>query len=170
MKNDYFLKQSNAGLPMCAKAWYIIFSLLLLVIDPPLEKYTFIAVFALHTAFTGTLYFITSKWGLYIWRGQVYYKTLREHRINLQEIAGIKIAQEYIPIVTKTPTALTDSHGKPLYSIAVLRSLREEMRAFNGSELAFHNQFRHDIICYAVYDKDAVEYLLHLNPNIEIIM
>lgn len=31
-------------------------------------------------------------------------------------------------------------------------------------------EFREDVICHAIYDKEAVEYLLYLNPKIEIIL
>lgn len=169
MKTNFFLKQSYSGYSVKVLYLYIVFALIPLFANPPLKAYKLIALFILNTAFAGMLHFITKQWGLYICRGDVYYKTLRERRIDVQEIAGVKIMPTYY-YSKFSHGVLKDSQGSPCYSVTLLRSLQEEMYTYEGSDADFQHDLHRNVICSAVYGKEAVEYLLHLNPNIEIIM
>lgn len=113
--------------------------------------------------------FIPRHWGLYIQQGRVYYKDWRERSIDVQEIVGIKIMQAYRH-AHLCCGPLTDRQGDPLFMIILLRSLDDEMYTHRVDDVYFREEFRQHVICYAVYDKEAVEYLLYLNPNIEIIL
>lgn len=99
----------------------------------------------------------------------MYYKDWRERSIDVQEIVGIKIMQAYRHAhLCRIP--LTDRQGNPLFTIILLRSLDKNMYTHRVDDVYFREEFRRHVICYAVYDKEAVEYLLYLNPNIEIIL
>lgn len=168
MKTEFFLKQDHYRVSSLVYS-YALIAAIFAYGEYCMRDYFFAALLIFHTVFSGVLLFFMCKWGLYIQQGQVYYKAWRECSIDVQEIVGIKIMQEYVKAAYGY-SPVTDLRGNPLFSITLLRSLDGEMYTFDENDVYFRQKFRRDVICYAVYDKEAVEYLLYLNPNIEIIL
>lgn len=163
MKNIFFLKQAYFGLPEVIASLYALFVMALLLGKD-------ISPLPIPTVVAGILFLLAKKRGLYIQQEQISYRTLRHRSIAAHDIIAIKLMPAYFCVHDMGNYLLTDSNRNPLYSIMLLRSLREEMRTFQGDDIEFRQKFWRDIICFSVYDKEAVEYLLYLNPNIEIIL
>lgn len=168
MKNEYFLMRSYA-LPVLIAFLYAVLAAILILGISVLDASVFFFQFFILTAVLGTLFHISKKAGLYICKKDVCYKMLRKRSIDVQKIVGIKIIRSYA-YLRPIYCPLTDLRRNPLFTVILLCSVQEEMNSFNKSDMEFMQTFHRDVICYAVYDKEAVEYLLHLNPSIEIIM
>ncbi len=157
------------ALPFLVAFLYAVLAAILVLGTSVLDASAFIFQFFILTAVSGTLFQLSRKAGLYIYQNDVCYKTLRKRSIDVQKIAGIKIIPSYV-YLRPIYCPLTDLRGKPLFTIILLSSMQEGMHSFHESDTEFMQTFRRDIICFSVYDKAAVEYLLYLNPNIEIIL
>ena len=168
MKTEFFLKQTHYGddvILLLSAILAVVYAICVFVT----RDVVVLCMLLFHMVFSGVSFFLLRKFGLYIRQGEVYYKTLRERSIDVQEIAGIKIMQEYVHTETGFYPQ-TDRHGNPLFSITLLRSLDGEMYTHDRDDITFRHKFWRHVIGYAVYDKEAVEYLLYLNPKIEIIL
>ena len=114
--------------------------------------------------------------GLYFNGCAISYKVLRRKNIDVNDIAGIKVARavtrggKYFDDIN-----LTNANGEQLYTMLFVK---EYMPWLMGSEkfvdaageglsdLAFRSNFGEYVICSCVYNQIVVDHLLTLNPSI----
>ena len=107
--------------------------------------------------------------GLYIDGRKVYYKNGAVRTIDVNDIVGIKVIQAYgcggkyrgfYPLTSK---------GAPLYTAVILKEIVPTMYDYAKGDLWFNAEFKDQIICSVIYDKNAIDFLKGLNSTIEII-
>ena len=170
MKTNKFLPQSYTSIAPAAKIVTVIFCLAI-VISLYRKLYYFAALFAGLLILTIILYKRTIREGLYVFSGCLFYQSfIKKHQIQPSFISAIKI----------TPSLTIDAYPlriygllKPLkkggaiqYTMFLLQAKDERIRKYVGGDLVFLNSFRKEIICRCIYDKETIDYLLTLNPDI----
>ena len=106
--------------------------------------------------------------GLYIDGADVYYKGMRRKEINIYDIAGVKVLQAYGASRYKGIYPIKESNGDKRYSAIFIRGLQDGMQSYNRGDLWFNQEYREFVICSVLYDKNAVDYLKSINPDIEV--
>ena len=170
MKHLYFLKKSYLSIvPHCLIAYLLIFSYVVFEIATG----SFSAHIALLVICSTFLILLVMRYektaGLYIFETKVYYKSIRIHRIDFNEIKAIKIIPAYGFSKSIGFYRLYDKDKKPLYSIFLLNNITSEMYQLNRGDYWFKKKFREHILYSAIYDENAVGYLKKINPTIKTI-
>lgn len=129
---------------------------------------TFLLVVAIFTDFS---LFRISKSGLYI-DGKNFYKQgyFIRTEIDLEKVKIIKKIETAIP-PTKYQRAklLKDNHGNQLYSTVFLNGEIPHIDSY-PHDYALVGGWNNDRVMFkTIYDKDAIDYILTLNPNIKIL-
>ena len=99
----------------------------------------------------------------------MYYRNFKSTKINVEDIVGVKIIQAYSCSENKPFYPIKNAKGEMLYSAAFLRSVTEEMYHYKDGDLWFNREYRKHIICWTIYEQDAIDYLKDINPNIKVI-
>lgn len=63
---------------------------------------------------------------------------------------------------------IKESNGDKRYSAIFIRGLQDGMQSYNRGDLWFNQEYRDFVICFVLYDKNAVDYLKSVNPDIEV--
>ncbi len=61
---------------------------------------------------------------------------------------------------------LKDKQGNLMYNMFFVRKIDAGMPGHDGGDVRFLHDFRKWTICVCIYDQEAIDYLLTLNPNI----
>ncbi len=89
-------------------------------------------------------------------------------RVDVRIFAGIVIMPEYMYDETGH-LELVFKHDKPAYFMLWVDAIDDEMYTFDKHSHAFFRKYKKNIICQSVYNKEAVDLLLTLNPDIKLI-
>lgn len=120
--------------------------------------------------------YLTSKSGIYIQEGALYFRIFRVKNINPSEIAWIKKAPAFRrggKYLQDYP--IKDEQGNQLYSMLFLMDCTplqlhpECWNNFDGSprsDISLRGGYGEYVLAYAKYDQSVIDYLLTLNPNI----
>lgn len=171
MNNSYFLKKSHVSITPHVIIVYVLiiaFGIFKLVKDSQFSVVLFLVI-AFSTVIVSLIIKYEHSVGLYINGMNVYYKNLKTREIDINNICGVKIIQSYSVDKYKPFYPLKNHRGEFLYSAIILKSLTEEMVGYTKGDLWFVNDFKKHIICWVVYEKNAIDYLKDINPNIKII-
>lgn len=106
--------------------------------------------------------------GVYINCTNVYYKKMRYKKVKVQDIAGVKVLRAYGASGYKGIYPIKESNGDKRYSAVFIRELQDGMQSYNRGDLWFNQEYRDFVICSVLYDKNAVDYLKSVNPDIEV--
>ncbi len=174
MKKEFFLPFSNMlRFPLFLRL--LIIMLIILVIGDEKNNLTesvkMMAVFlCVYVSIAYPFVIFTDNLGIIINDNEVYEDAFfkKRRRINLNEIAGLVIIPEYEE--NRNIHYLIESKkGKTGYTMYWLDSVNDEMYNFKQYSFCFYNEFKKNIKYQCVYDKEAVDYLLTLNPDIKLI-
>ena len=171
MNNSYFLKKSHVGITSHTIIIYIIIIVFVIskfIKDSELSM-PLIFVVAFTTVITNVIVKYDNSIGLYINGMNIYYKNIKAREIDFNEIVGVKIIQAYSAGKYRGFYPLKNQKGELLYSAIMLKSLTDEMCTYKKGDLWFNKDFKNYIICSVIYDKNAINYLKNINPNIKII-
>ena len=116
------------------------------------------------------LYF--RKFGLYIFDERVFNKGFRTVEINPQHIAAIRVTKSVVRTwqLYFDDEKLKDKDGNQLYSMLLLNCYEPwRMHSEDFGEVTMLEINRGKVLCYAVYDRKAINYLCSLNPKIVVI-
>lgn len=171
MSNQYFLKKSHINISAYVILIYITMVIVLLMIGLRQAKVTIglASTFVFSTAMALLLMKYYNSIGLYIDNMNVYYKGLRIQNIDITMIAGIKIIQSYSTGKYRGFYPVKNRKEGCLYSAILLRSITDDMYNYQKGDLWFNADYKKQIICSVVYDKNAVDYLTGINFNIKIL-
>lgn len=171
MKNKFFAKSSHTDNFYAALLGHLFISIFLIML---LSETTtaFIISTVIQVAISALLLWFeryNKNAGVYIDGSNIVYKGIRSRKIDVNKIAAIKIIQE-----TKSggysglPVPIT-KEGKPLF-LAILLSGKEELMQDPWKyESNFISEFKEYYIASFAYNKEVVDYLCSLKPDIEII-
>lgn len=106
--------------------------------------------------------------GLYIDGTDVCYKGMRRKEINIHDIAGVKVLQAYGASGYKGIYPIKESNGDKRYSAIFISELQDGMQSYSRGDLWFNQEYREFVICTVLYDKNAIDYLKSINPDIEV--
>lgn len=107
--------------------------------------------------------------GIYIDTDKIYYRAFFiKKEILPSDIAGIKIIRSCIEGIYLSHE-LKDADKKQLYNIILLNTVVSGMYNYDASDLYFQRRYRKYVLCSVIYDKELVEYIEELNPNIIIL-
>lgn len=106
-----------------------------------------------------------STFGLYI-GDSIYFKLFKYEKINLDEIAAIKITPAIMPNGTGSFQVIKGKDKQPLYSMIFIRSIDDGMDSLDSGDFYFHYNYKNSIMFYVTYDQSVIDYLLTRNPNI----
>ena len=172
MKKEYFLKHSHLSITITIyiALSYIIITMLLCLVAIKFTRTIFpYVLIVLLGLFTTLLLRHINIMGLYINDTNIYYKNWKSHRIDIEEIAGVKVIQSYSTGGKyKGFYALTSENG-PLYTAIILNEVLDTMHSFSKGDLWFNSKYKKQVICSVTYNKAAIEYLIKMNPSIRII-
>ena len=109
--------------------------------------------------------------GLFINGEELLYRHFRKKFLNPQDIIAIKITRAAVGYRFSPIDFLKDNDGNQLYSMFLLKNYMPwAMNEKEGQEMTCDMEFstwgREYIICRLVYDQEAIDHLLRLNPNI----
>ena len=191
MKKTYFLRRSNISILGIIGSVYL--GLIICFSFIAFSRYDLICYLLLILmGITPILFFMykyLSSVGLYICGSDIYYKKIKNKKIDMGDVVGIRVIQSYGPEITTRYAPMKNigdlfyfvfmssdvskpmrkSEGELLYTIFLLNEITDEMYNVQNGDLSFNQEFKRQIICSAVYCEEAVDYLKKLNPNIKII-
>ena len=105
-------------------------------------------------------------WGLYVNADDIYFKLFKSYKVNVLEIAAIKIVPSITPNGTGSFQPIKDRDGVVLYSMVFLNHVIEGMDSHNTGDFHFCYAYKDSVMFYVIYDQSVIDYLLTLNPNI----
>lgn len=172
MNNKYFLKKSHVSMFTYIMVTYITMLVLLIIIalkhNEIIVSLAFVFVLSTFITLMASKYYAST--GLYIDGTNVYYKNIITRNVAVSDIAGIKIIQAYSAVGKyRGFYSLKNNKGELLFSAILLKRIDDKIRRYQKGDMWFNANYRGQIICSVVYDKDAIDYLKYLNPNIMII-
>lgn len=106
--------------------------------------------------------------GLYIVDTDVYYKGVRRKKFKIQHIAGVKVLKTYAALKHRGFYPIIENNGDGRYFAIFLSEVKDVMRGYSQGDLWFNQEYRDFVICSGIYEKNAIDYLKSINPNMEI--
>lgn len=116
-------------------------------------------------AFAFSLSRYMSTFGLYV-KDSIYFKLFKYEKINVDEIAAIKITPAIMPNGIGSFQVIKGKDKKALYSMIFIRDILDGMDSLDSGDFYFHYNYKSSIMFYVTYDQSVIDYLLTLNPNI----
>lgn len=169
----FFLKKSHTNLSFIPHSIVLsmmifVFIIVLLIKNNELPMFL-TAIFVISIIVTYLIYRSEATTGLYINDASVFYKScIKKININVNEIAGIKILPSYGWKQYGGYYRLKDSDKRLLYSAFILKELNDEIVAYERGDIWFINNFKDHIICSVIYEKNGIDFLKNMNPEIKI--
>lgn len=168
MNKKFFLKKTHRDISIYLLSFYAIFLMVsfLFFISFNVFKFTVVLIVMVFSFCMFLCIKVCRSNGLYINDKSLYYKCIGKTYINLDRIVGIKIMPAYTSGKYRNFYQMKNSNGELLYSVALLHTLSSKMYNFEKGDLWFNKAFQKCIICTVTYNKEAMEYLKGIKPNI----
>ena len=169
MKDKFYLKFSNLESIFFERAAYITIVIGIMIVlgeSKKLLPYA-ISAFVVLTVLLWCLEKNFRESGFYIDGENVYYKNFRTNNIDMTKVVAIKITHETIE--NRYGNKRLYKNGTPQFTATLLSSTDPKMYDPYLYDSHFFSRFNKCCICTFVYDKEAIDYLCTLNPDIVVI-
>lgn len=170
MKNIYFLHKKHISVTPFLVFTYIIACVLVFAVMMRGGNAVAIGILSILTLITAVLVKYDKSIGVYIDDKQICYRGVKKKYYNIGDIKGIKIIKSYSAGGKyRGFYELKDKNGDFLYTTFFLKQVNDEIKAYEKGDLWFAQEFKKQILCSSVYDKDAIKYIQEENPNIIVV-
>ena len=110
------------------------------------------------------------RYGLYMSGPRICYKTFFRKEFSAQNIAAIRITKAVKHSRHIEDVDLKDKYGNQLYSMLFFGEyIPWRMHQEDLGDSTFRTIFREYLLFYTVFDQNAIDYLITLNPSIIVI-
>ncbi len=166
VSSEYKYSMYKLGLYFAVIILFLILSLLLTGNTQWNTSIPFIVLFSLFYCFA---IFRSLKLGIYIDGEDIFEQGIFiKKKINIFEIKAIKIAEYSIYYRRATSFTQTDKHGNQLYSAVFMREIVPDLKE-NYNDWDIILRYRKKVMFKTIYDKEAIDYILTLNPDIKLL-
>lgn len=148
----------------------MLFVILALLLAENVQWNISIPAITLFSLFFCFVIFRSLKTGIYIDGKDIYVQgDFRKKKVNTSEIKAIKITRYAMWGRMQTTYPQKDKHGNQLYSAVFLREIIPDIKD-HYNDLDIIKYYRKKVMFKIIYDKEAVDYILTLNPSIKLLI